>query len=260
LGASVLLLGLDPVTVKVLRESSQEQDITFRIVREPGEALDTIRRHPVDLVLIDLDTTGLETGTETLLRIKTVHPGIIRAVVVKQPGPGLLISLINRVGIRHVFTETDGPEEITKFLRLVLGLDVEIAAPPGTHVLVVEINLETAGELERALGGWGLTVESVRSGTEALRLMRSVDFKAIIANRNIPYIMGWTLVEFLKQNEKYRHIPLLMITDQPIAEAEAEIKEKGIDQFIRLPLVESDLRRKLARALRKTPGLRNKPA
>jgi DNA-binding response OmpR family regulator len=246
----VLTIGLATELHGKIRELLESQGAVFRSASGFGDGLRLLRENPIDIVLVDLDTVGVNSAISNLADIRTNHPEVGRMMIVNEPTVELLLDSINTAGVDQVFTGEDDPNEISAKLRIELGLDVELPVKPGAPVMVVEKDAEIRKALKSALASWGFHVDAIESGTEALKQMRTVDYKAILANRNIPYLMGWTLVEFIKRNVKYRHIPIIMLTDLSEAEAEADVKEKEIDSYLRLPLVEPALRRKLADVLR----------
>ena len=60
------------------------------------------------------------------------------------------------------------------------------------------------------LEGKGYNVISAKSGDEALEILRSNNFDLIFLDENMPGISGLETLNIVK--EKYRHIPVVMIT------------------------------------------------
>jgi len=87
--------------------------------------------------------------------------------------------------------------------------------------------IETIGDCE---------VIEVSSGFEALKQLPQRKFNLIITDINMPDINGLELINFVKSNEAYRHIPLMVVT----TEGRDKDKEKGLalgaDEYLIKPL------------------------
>lgn len=66
-------------------------------------------------------------------------------------------------------------------------------------------------------------VEAV-SGFDALKLLPSLEFDLIVTDINMPDINGLELINFVKNNPRYSHIPLIIVT----TEKSEEDKKRGI--------------------------------
>jgi two-component system chemotaxis response regulator CheY len=84
--------------------------------------------------------------------------------------------------------------------------------------------LETIGDCE---------VVEASSGFEALKQLPQRKFNLIITDINMPDINGLELISFIKNNEAYRHIPLMVVT----TEGRDRDKEKGIAMGVDIYLV-----------------------
>ena len=246
----ILTVGLDSGLHDQLKELLEGQGAAVRSAAGFEDGRRLLKEHRINSLLVDLDSISLEAGLANLDEIRDEHPEVSRFIIIKEPTVDLLLKSINVAGVQYAFSGSDNAEEITSKLRLELGLDVELPIKPGAPVMVVEKDEEIRRTLWSILSNWGFHVDAIANGTEALKLMRTVQYRVILANSNMPYLMGWTLVEFIKRNVKYRHIPILMLTELPETEAEADIKEKDIDGYLCLPVSEPALRRKLAQLLK----------
>ena len=70
----------------------------------------------------------------------------------------------------------------------------------------------------------GLEIFESKNGFEALKLLPHHSFDLIITDINMPDINGLELVSFVKRNQAYKHIPLIIIT----TEGSERDREKGI--------------------------------
>lgn len=85
-------------------------------------------------------------------------------------------------------------------------------------------------------------VVEVESGFEALRQLPRHDFDLIVTDINMPDINGLELVSFVKSNEKYRSIPLVIVS----TEGSQRDRDKGIslgaDAYLVKPFEPEELR------------------
>ncbi|MBE0427490.1 MAG: response regulator [Nitrospirae bacterium] len=67
------------------------------------------------------------------------------------------------------------------------------------------------------------TVEA-GSGFEALKLLPTQEFNLVITDVNMPDINGLELINFIKNNPRYKHIPLIIVS----TERSEEDRKRGI--------------------------------
>lgn len=96
----------------------------------------------------------------------------------------------------------------------------------------------------------GLEIFESNSGFEALKLLPHHPFDLIITDINMPDINGLELVSFVKKNQNYKHIPLIIIT----TEGSERDKEKGIslgaDEYLVKPFNPEELQRLVKKYLK----------
>lgn len=86
----------------------------------------------------------------------------------------------------------------------------------------------------------GIDIVEASSGFEALKQLPRKKFDLIITDINMPDINGLELINFVKQNDNYKNIPLIVVT----TEGRDRDREKGLalgaDEYIVKP-VDPDL-------------------
>jgi len=96
----------------------------------------------------------------------------------------------------------------------------------------------------------GLEIFESKSGFEALKLLPHHHFNLIITDINMPDINGLELVGFVKKNQNYKHIPLIIIT----TEGSERDKEKGLslgaDEYLVKPFNPEELQRLVKKYLK----------
>lgn len=92
------------------------------------------------------------------------------------------------------------------------------------RVLVVDDSLNTREIEKDALEAHGFQVTLAEDGLDGLRKAQSEEFDAVLTDVEMPNMDGFTLTERLRQHDKYRDTPIIIITSR---EKEAD-KRRGI--------------------------------
>jgi two-component system chemotaxis response regulator CheY len=92
------------------------------------------------------------------------------------------------------------------------------------------------------------TVEA-SSGFEALRLLPAQEFHLIITDINMPDINGLELINFVKENERYRGIPLLIVSTERSDEDKKRGMHLGAAGYITKPFKPQDLQTEIKKLL-----------
>lgn len=87
--------------------------------------------------------------------------------------------------------------------------------------------LETIGDCE---------VVEASSGFEALKQLPLKKFNLIITDINMPDISGLELISFVKNNDAYRNIPLMVVTTEGREKDRQKGLALGADEYLIKPL------------------------
>ena len=93
-----------------------------------------------------------------------------------------------------------------------------------------------------------LKISEVESGFEALRQLPRESYDLILTDINMPDINGLELVSFVKTNEAYRSIPLIIVSTEGSNRDRDKGMSLGADAYVVKPFDPEDLRQ-LARDL-----------
>lgn len=120
-----------------------------------------------------------------------------------------------------------------------------------SKILIVEDSSTTRAMITSAVEVIdGLEIFESKSGFEALKLLPHHHFNLIITDINMPDINGLELVGFVKKNQNYKHIPLIIIT----TEGSERDKEKGLslgaDEYLVKPFNPEELQRLVKKYLK----------
>ena len=92
-------------------------------------------------------------------------------------------------------------------------------------ILIVEDSTTTRALIRAIIEEMGdfYTVEA-RTGFDALKLLPTQDFDLVITDINMPDINGLELINFMKNDPKYKDLPLIIVT----TERSEEDKKRGM--------------------------------
>ena len=106
----------------------------------------------------------------------------------------------------------DISEELSAVTNLPLQMQDEIVAPGVKTVLVVDDEPEIRLMLERLLRSKGYRVVSSDNGRDALGMVKEHAPDLIVLDAMLPEIHGFDIARRIKASERYRHIPVIMVS------------------------------------------------
>lgn len=118
---------------------------------------------------------------------------------------------------------------------------------PPVHFLLVDDLAENLVALEALLAREGIVILKARSGEEALELLLRHEVALALLDVQMPEMDGFELAEFMRGNERTRHIPIIFVT-AGTSDAQRRFRgyEAGAVDFIQKPIEADILRSKAA--------------
>lgn len=116
------------------------------------------------------------------------------------------------------------------------------------HILIVDddmMNLQVAQKMLQE----GFRTSGVQSGAEALTFLEKNETNLILLDLHMPEMNGFEVIDRLKENEKYREIPVVFLTADNDKEAEIQGFLVGAMDFITKPFVKEIMVRRVSRIL-----------
>jgi two-component system chemotaxis response regulator CheY len=120
-----------------------------------------------------------------------------------------------------------------------------------SSVLIVEDSATTRALIRSVIEDIGEDMDTVEaaSGFEALKLLPTEAFDLIITDINMPDINGLELINFVRTNPRYSHIPFIIVT----TERSKEDREKGLalgaNAYVTKPFTTDELQEVITRIL-----------
>ena len=105
----------------------------------------------------------------------------------------------------------------------------------GLNILAVDDSRTMRDMLALALGEAGYTVRLAEDGQDALDVLGDFTPDAIISDINMPRLDGFGFIEGVRRNEKYRAVPILVLTTESDAEKKNRARQAGATGWIVKP-------------------------
>lgn len=123
-------------------------------------------------------------------------------------------------------------------------------------VLVLEDDTGVGNVLEACLQKWQQEAVLTSNGRQALEMLAREHFDLLIVDWQVPVLSGTELVRKVRKMERYRQLPVLMISGRAGKSDIVEAVGAGINGFLNKPFTPAQLRDKIADVWKR----RNKPS
>jgi len=117
-------------------------------------------------------------------------------------------------------------------------------------ILIVEDSATTRALIRAVIEEMGdFTTTEAASGFEALKLLPTQEFNLIVTDVNMPDINGLELISFVKNNPRYKHIPLIIVSTERSEEDRKRGIALGAMAYITKPFRAQELQEVVKKAL-----------
>jgi two-component system chemotaxis response regulator CheY len=119
-------------------------------------------------------------------------------------------------------------------------------------ILIVEDSATTRALIRAVIDELG-DVETVEaaSGFEALKMLPQQDYDLIITDINMPDINGLELISFVRNNPRYTHLPIIIVSTERSEEDKKRGMALGATSYVAKPFKSGELQE----IIKKTIGL-----
>ena len=104
-----------------------------------------------------------------------------------------------------------------------------------TRILTVEDSASMRALLNHALSSQGFDVAQAEDGEVALEWLALNEVDVVITDINMPRLDGFGLIEKLRQGNRHRDRPILVLTTESSEEKKARAREAGATGWIVKP-------------------------
>lgn len=118
-------------------------------------------------------------------------------------------------------------------------------------ILIVDDEPHTVQTVKDRLEFGGYEVITAKDGEEGLSKARKEAPNLILLDLMLPKMNGYEVCQLLKFDQKYKHIPIIMLTARTQEADKATGKETGADEYVTKPFEFNDLVSKIKTYLEK---------
>ncbi len=148
------------------------------------------------------------------------------------------------------FAHADGPPSLPP--SSVLSPPVEVQAPPGARVVVVDDDLDLQNVVGCMLRGAGFDVAAVSSAEEAFDLLRERACDLIVLDWNLPGMTGIDFCKRVRRERALSRLPVLFLTAHSSSADLVEAFSAGADDFVSKPFRAPELAARVIGLLRRS--------
>lgn len=116
-------------------------------------------------------------------------------------------------------------------------------------ILIIDDEIDLVETIKFPLELEGFQILVAHNGEEGLNLARKENPDLILLDLMLPKLDGYKVCRFLKFDDRYKHIPILMLTARSQEKDRLLGKETGADEYITKPFDLPDLIRKVKKYL-----------
>jgi len=117
-------------------------------------------------------------------------------------------------------------------------------------ILIVDDEAINLDFFDVMLSKLGFTVEKAKDGAEALERVKRFYPDLILLDNVMPQMTGWEVTKILKNDPKYRDIPIIMFSALDDVKDKVEGFELGVDDYITKPFNFSEVLARIRAVLR----------
>jgi len=188
-----------------------------------------------DRGLTTTDTINLNAGRGVGMSIvkESVENRGGTVLITSEPQRGTTFTILMPLGAAK-------PDMVTPELVETLASPAEQVPP---LVLVVDDSGSIRRQTTKLLQAAGLRVITANNGAEALELLLSNAWEPdlILSDIEMPHIDGWNFLEYVKTDDNFGHIPVVMVTSLNTEAVRAKAFDLGASDYLIKPLKERDL-------------------
>ncbi len=109
-------------------------------------------------------------------------------------------------------------------------------------ILIVEDSTTTSSLIKAVIEDLGdFNIVEAPTGFDALKLLPTQDFDLVVTDINMPDITGLELINFVRSNQRYSNIPLIIVTTQRSEEDKKRGMALGATAYVTKPFKSTEL-------------------
>jgi signal transduction histidine kinase/CheY-like chemotaxis protein len=213
----ILVVDDDPATCDFIVRTLEAEHYIAVVAGSGAAAVEKARILMPDAITLDVlmpGGNGFEALVELKKRVETRNIPIVLVSVVEHQELGFALGAVD-----YLLKPVEKAALVESLRRI---------APPGAtersgSVLVVDDDLSTLDFVKDTLKTEGYQAKAVRNGREAIPLLSTTRFDALILNLLTPEADSFDLLQHIRSEPRWRGIPILVLTGQRISSHDLRI-------------------------------------
>lgn len=109
------------------------------------------------------------------------------------------------------------------------------------HALIIDDSRATRTILCRIVSALGFEASEAQNGAEGLGVLMTGEFDFCLVDWNMPKMNGPEFIKQVKGDERFKSLPLILVTDEYIQSKIDEAMAAGADGYLEKPFAPEDL-------------------
>lgn len=221
-GTRILCIDDDPDVLEILRKYLTPEGYIVECATSGDEGIQLARKHKPSLITLDIMMPEKD-GWQVLRELKQIEetkniPVIIHSIVDNKP---LALSL----GAVDFLTKPAEP-------RTLLEVVTKFCQSRNQSILVVDDNEDFALTIKQLLSRDYRDVRVAYNGKQALEMLQQFTPALILLDLSMPEMDGFEVVSRLHEDERYRSIPVVILSGKDVSQEEMAKLKEHISEFI----------------------------
>ncbi|HSM82873.1 MAG TPA: response regulator, partial [Nodosilinea sp.] len=250
----LLVIEDDPVQAQSIIELIGGGDVTSTAVYTGAAALERLRSHPCDCIVLDLGLPDMN-GFDLLEQIKQ-DPALVRLPIIVYTGKDLTeaeATQLRRLAETIIVKDVRSPERLLDETALFLHR-VQANLPPGQQqmlerlqhsdpalagqkVLIIDDDVRNIFALTSLLEQYDMAVVFAENGRDGIEILRAnPDVGIVLMDVMMPELDGYETTRLIRRQERFRSLPIIALTAKAMQGDREKCIEAGASDYITKPV------------------------
>ena len=213
-------------------------DATFLFYNDIKEAATRIAHDSLDAAVIDVSSFGKKAAFALASEIRgTKQNGGIPLAFILPPNEQLTAAERIYYGCTATAQAPVGQRQLEDCLLTLATANQSSSA----RILAVDDDPVLTALIEKTLGACGMTVTSLNQAINILDALEQVQPDVLLLDVIMPGLSGYDICRMLRASEKWKDIPIIVLTSKSDAQGRAAAFQAGANDFLAKPILSEEL-------------------